>query len=37
MTGMLVTKPFDNSEGLCEFDYLLAVKEQFVRFEVLSG
>jgi hypothetical protein len=37
MTVMLVIKPFENSEGLCGFDYLLAIKEQFLRVEVLSG
>lgn len=32
MTGILVTKPFHNSEGSCGYDYLLAVKEQLVSF-----
>jgi len=37
MTVILVIKPFHNSEGLCGYDYLLAVKEQLVRFVVVSG
>jgi len=37
MTVIFVTKPFNSSEGLCGYDYLLAVKEQLVRFEVVTG
>jgi len=36
MIVMLVTKPFHNSEGLCGYDYLLVVKKQPVRFEVVT-
>jgi len=37
MTVMLVTEPFHHSEDLCGYDYLLAFKEQLVRFEVVTG
>lgn len=37
MIVILLNKPFHNSEGLCGYDYLLAVKERLVRFEVVAG